>query len=224
MQFLLIIFAVTLGITMWSRKKFRRIYDEEQGNTISSEITGAELARKILASKGISGVEVVKGRGILSDFYDPATRKLSLSPQHYGASTYSGLAVAAHEAGHAIQHIEGHRPLLWRVSAVKATVFLSLPLVIVAAFFIIMPGLKTVGITMLALGWPLIALANIITLPTELDASERVKKRLHEMKVFRNLDERVGIERVIDAASANYVDGIFTAVNWIRSFIPSLMK
>ncbi len=224
MPILLILFAVTLGITMWGRKKFRRIYEEEQKNTISSGITGGELARKIIESKGISGVRIVKGRGILSDFYNPATRVLSLSPQHYSGSSYSGLGVAAHEAGHVIQHVEGHRPLLWRVSAVKTTVFLSLPLIVLGLFSLVIPGVRNAGIGFLTMGWSLVTLANLFTLPTEMDASERAKKRLREMKVFKNIDERIGIERVMDAASANYIDGIFTALSWVRVVLPNLFK
>ncbi|MDF1753416.1 MAG: zinc metallopeptidase [Verrucomicrobiales bacterium] len=224
MQIFLILFAVTLGFTMWGRKKFRRVYDEELQNTIGSKITGAELARKILESKGITNIEIVKGKGILPDFYDPAKRRLTLSPQHFGGSSYSGLGVAAHEAGHIIQHVDGHRPLLWRVSAVKATVFLSLPVIAAGIFLIIMPGMKATGLALLALGWPLIAITNLITMPIEMDASERAKKRLGQLKVFKNLDERVGIERVIDAAGANYIDGVFTALSWIRSIVPNLFR
>ena len=224
MQILLILFAVTFGITLWGRKKFRRIYDEELPNTIASRITGAELARKILESKGVTDIEIVKGRGVLSDFYDPAKRRLTLSPQHFTGSSYAGLGVAAHEAGRVIQHIDGHRPLLWRVSAVKATVFLSLPVIAAGLVLLILPGLKSAGIILLALAWPLIALGNLITIPVEMDASERVKKRLGKLKVFRNIDERVGIERVIDAACANYIDGIFTSLSWLRSFLPNLLK
>jgi Zn-dependent membrane protease YugP len=223
MPILLILFAVTLGISMWGRKKFRRIYDEELKNTIGSRITGAELARQILDSKGITGVEIVKGRGMLADFYDPAKRRLTLSPQHFGGSSFSGLGVAAHEAGHVIQHIDGHRPLLWRVSAVKATVFLSVPIILAGIFLLVTP-MKTTGIMMMTLAWILISVGNLITIPTEIDASERAKKRLKQLKVFKNIDERVGIERVIDAASANYIDGVFTALSWVRSVIPNLLK
>jgi uncharacterized protein len=224
MPILIILFAVTLGITMWGRKKFRRVYEEEQANTISSGITGEELARKIIESKGISGVKIIKGRGILSDFYNPATRVLSLSPQHFSGSSYSGLGVAAHEAGHVIQHVEGHRPLLWRVSAVKFTVFLTVPLIILGIFLLVIPGVKNAGIGLLTMGWSLVTMANLVTLPTEMDATERSKKRLRELKVFRNIDERIGIEKVMDAASANYIDGISTALSWVRAILPNLFK
>ena len=215
---------VTFTISQWGRKKFRRIYEEELENTIGSKITGADLAGKILESKGITDIEIVKGKGLLSDFYDPAKRRLTLSPQHFSGSSYAGLGVAAHEAGHVIQHIDGHRPLLWRVSAVKATVFLSVPMLLCGVIMMVTPGLKSLGIGLVALAWPLLMLANIVTMPIELDATERSKKRLKQLKVFRNIDERVGIERVMDAASANYIDGLSTSLSWVRSLIPNLLK
>lgn len=221
MSYLLIIFLVTLAISMWGGRRFRRIYDEELENTLNSRITGAELVKEILENQGITDVEVTKSRGILRDFYDPTKRRLVLSPQHYGGSSFSGLGVAAHEAGHIIQHAEGHRPLLWRVSAVKATVFLSLPMLVFGLIFVII-GMKSIGLLLLTLVWPLMALSNILTIPVELDASQRVKKRLKNLSVFRNLDERVGVERVIDAASANYLDGISTLLSWLKSLIPTL--
>lgn len=218
MPILLILFVITLAISMWGRKRFQRIYDEELENTIGSRITGAELAGKMLETKGITDIKIVKGRGLLRDFYDPGKRRLTLSPQHFGGSSFSGLGVVAHEAGHIIQHSEGYRPLSWRVSVVKGTAFLSLPL-LVFGFFCVAFGMKSIGLLSLTIAWPLLALSNILTIPVELDASERAKKRLHDLQVFRNLDERVGVERVMDAASANYIDGIFIALSWIRSLI-----
>jgi len=223
MKLFLLLFLATFCVTMWGRRRYQRVYDEELKNTISSHITGAELARRIVDSSGIQDVEVVKGRGILCDFYDPATRRLVLAPQHYAGSTFSGLGVAAHEAGHVIQHFEGHRPLLWRISAIKASVFLSLPVMVVGVIMIL-TGLRTPGFLLLTLFWPLLALFNFLTLPTELDASVRAKQRLDNLKVFRNLDERLGVERVMNAASAYYLDGLFVALSRIREFLPNLLK
>ncbi len=224
MQILLILFAVTFGLSMWGRKKYRRIYESEQENILASGITGAELARRIIESKGVTDVEIVKGRGLLPDHYDPAKRRLYLSPQHYGGSSYSGLGIAAHEAGHVLQHIDGHRPLLWRISAIKFTSYLSLPMLVGGVALMVVPGMKSIGILLLSIGWPLMALTNLGTVAIEMDASERSKKRIKQLKVFRNLDEKVGVERVMDSASGYYVDGIYTAGSWLRSFIPNLLK
>ncbi|MDB4617501.1 zinc metallopeptidase, partial [Verrucomicrobiales bacterium] len=145
-------------------------------------------------------------------------KRLSLSPQHFNGSTYSAIGVAAHEVGHALQHKDGFRPLLWRVSAIKATMFLSLPLVMIGAVMIAF-SLGQKGSMVLAIGWSVIALYNFATIPTEMDATERVKRILADLKPWRGLDEKVGIERVMNAACAIYIDGVFTVISWVGSLI-----
>lgn len=218
MQIFLLIFAVTFGLTLWSRQKYRTAYDEELKHVISSGLTGAVLARRILDASGIEGVEIRKSYGLFADFYDPQKKRLSLAPQHFAGSTFSALGVAAHEAGHAIQDHEGHHPLFWRLSAVRSTIYMSLPLALLAVLMMILPGLGKTGFLLLIIGWSTIAAGNLVTLPVELDASERSRKVLSRLKPFRNLDERIGVERVMRAASAAYVDGIFTTLSWAGSF------
>lgn len=221
MQILLLLFIVTLGLTMWARGKYRKAYDAELANLAASGITGAELARRILASRGIEVVEIARGRGLFGDFYDPSRKRITLAPQHYGGSTFTALGVAAHQAGHVLQHRDDHAPLHWRVAAVRATMWLSLPLVVLGLLMIIVPGMGKTGVLLLAGGWSLLAAWNLITLPVELDASERARKALDEMrpKPFRNLDERVGVEKVMRAASASHVDGVFTVISWLGSWV-----
>ncbi len=209
----------TLGITMWGRKRFRKIYDQEIKYIAHSGITGAELVRKILdAHGGMDDVKIVRGRGILGDFYDPRRKRITLVPQHFGGATFSALGIAANQAGCAIQHFEGHRPRLWRVSAIRATMWLSLPITIIGVLTLVI-GLAKTAFPMALMVWSLIALGNIITTPTELDASERAKTQLAKFKPFRNLDERVGVERVMGAASTQYIDGFFTTLSWVGSLI-----
>ena len=87
--------------------------------------------------------------------------------------------------------------------------------VIAGLVMLVVPGfLKFAALA----GWSLIAAWNLITIPTELDASERSIKVLGEIKPFRNLDERIGIQRVMRAASAYYIDGVFTVISWIGSW------
>lgn len=221
MQLFLPLFLVTLALTMWARGKYRKAYDEELKNIARSGLTGAELARRILVARGIEVVEIVRGRGLFADFYDPARKRLSLSPQHFSGSTYTALGMAAHEAGHVLQHREGHRPLHWRVSAVRATLWLSLPLVILGALMLIVPGFGKSGLFTLCAGWSLIAGYNLLTLPVELDASERSRQVLDRMrpKPFSSMEERLGVERMMRAASASHVDGVFTVISWLGSWV-----
>ncbi len=224
MQIFLLLFVVTLALTMWARGKYRTAYDEELKNVARSGLTGAELARRILAERGIEVVEIARGRGLLADYYDPAKKRLTLAPQHFSGSTYAALGVAAHEAGHVLQHREGHHPLNWRISAIRATLWLSLPLVLLGIFMIIMPGFGKTGIFLLCGGWSLVAGYNLVTLPVELDASERARQVLDGMrpKPFSCMEERLGVERMMRSASGAHVDGIFTVISWLGSwFLPA---
>jgi len=220
--FFLLLFVLTFVVTLWGRRKFRSIYDAEMKNLVGSGMTGAQLAQRILDHEHIRGVEIVRGKGLYADFYDPAKKRLSLAPQHYSGSTFSALGVAAHEAGHVLQDKAGHTPLLWRISAIRATLTLSLPLVIAGLVMLVMPGfLKFIALA----GWTLLAAWNLITIPTELDASERSIRVLGDMKPFRNLDERIGIQRVMRSASAYYIDGVFTVISWLGSWVlPGVKK
>ena len=212
------VFALTLALTLWGRGRYRRIYDQELKNVVSLGVTGSEVAERILRENGIEDVAVVRGRGLLADFYDPEKKRLTLAPQHFNGSTYTAIGIAAHEAGHVLQDKQNFRPYLWRVSAIKATMFLSLPMVAIGAVMMAI-GMGRVGGIILAVGWPLLAICNLATIPTEMDATQRSKKILSELKPWRNLDEKVGIERVMGAASAAYIEGVFTGISWIGSFL-----
>jgi Zn-dependent membrane protease YugP len=175
-----IVFAVILALSMWGRRRFRSIYEEERFHLLSNRRTGAELARKILAVRGIENVEVVKGRGLLMDFYDPDRKRLSLAPQHYGGATFTAHGIAANLAGHAIQDHEGHRPLQWRVSAIRSTVYLSVPLLFLAAVALLLGGAKTIFPALLMI-WCMVVIANLATIPTELDARQLVSLLIPEL-------------------------------------------
>ena len=134
------------------------------------------------------------------------------------------LAIAAQQAGKAIQHYEGHQPVLWRVSVIRWTVYLSLPLFLLG-LLCLAAGLTKTVFPIVILAWSAIAYWNVLTIPTELDAGSRVKIELEKMRVFKNLDERVGVERVIGAASTAYMDGLSVLGSWAaRTFLSAEMK
>jgi len=209
---------VALALTMWSRSRFQKIYDQETAFTISSGVTGAQLVEAILAKRGIEGVTVSPGYGVLMDFYDPDKKLITLAPQHFGGSTFSALGMAAQQAGKAIQHFEGHRPLMWRSSVIRWTVYLSIPLLIAALITLVLGMTKTL-FPMILLVWSLIAFWNLATVPTELDAGERAKRQLEDLRAFKNLDERVGVERVMGASSTAYIDGLSVIGSWVARMV-----
>ncbi len=132
--------------------------------------------------------------------------------------------MAAQQAGKAIQHFEGHQPLLWRTSVIRWTVFLSFPLFFLGLIALLLGMTKTL-LPMVLLAWSATAYWNFLTVPTELDAGSRAKKQLDELRVFKNLDERIGVERVMGAASTAYIDGISVVGSWAgRIFLPWIRK
>jgi len=211
-----LLFVLTLMGTLYGRSKYRRIYDEEMKNLSPSGLTGEILARRILEAAGINDVEIVRKAGLFADFYNPEKKRLSLAPQHFGGSTYSALGVAAHEVGHAIQQREGYRPLKWRLSAVRASMYLTLPVVVIGG---VMAVVSKAGVLMLVVSWTLLSAYNLVTMPIELDASERSKKFLRDMKPFANYDERVGVEKMMRVAPAAYIEGLFTVLSWLGSLL-----
>src|SRR5256714_3992721 len=97
----------------------------------SSNITGAQAAREILAAAQIHDVEVVETNDYLGDHYDPTNKRLCLSSNVYNRPSVAALGIAAHETGHAIQHAAAYAPLKARMAVVPATMLVSqfLPIV-----------------------------------------------------------------------------------------------
>lgn len=169
----------------------------------SSNITGAEAAREILAAARINDVQVVETNDFLGDHYDPTSKRLCLSTNVYNTPSVAALGIAAHETGHAIQHAAAYAPLKMRMAIVPITQIASnmLPFVIFGGFIFHMTGLITLGIYCY-----LILLAfQLITLPVEFDASRRAKIILTQMGIVQPGEEVVGVNRVLNAAALTYV-------------------
>lgn len=136
-------------------------------------MTGAEIARKMLAEHGITDVEVCSINGQLTDHYDPSKKVINLSEPVYGQRSIAAAAVAAHETGHAIQHAEGYAPIKLRSLLVPIVSFANntVQWVLLAGVLLIQitPALLWLGIALFAVT----TLFSFITLPVEVDASRR---------------------------------------------------
>lgn len=169
----------------------------------SSNITGAEAAREILAAARINDVQVVETNDFLGDHYDPTSKRLCLSTNVYNTPSVAALGIAAHESGHAIQHAAAYAPLKMRMAIVPITQIASnmLPFVILGGLFFRITGLITLGIYcyLVLLGF------QLITLPVEFDASRRAKIILQQMGIVQPGNEVVGVNRVLNAAALTYV-------------------
>lgn len=202
---IVIVLAVVLGPGLWVQRVMRR-YGEPRDRY---EVTGAEMARRLLDGRGLHavGVEATE-RG---DHYDPAERCVRLSPHHYAHRSLAALTVAAHEVGHALQHASGYRPLHLRSRMVRwlaplektgAALLMLTPLIVAVTRTPLAGGLMLLG-GMLTLGSAVVV--HLLTLPTELDASyNRALPMLKESGLIYRTDFPHA-RRLLRAAAMTYV-------------------
>ena len=166
-------------------------------------ITGAEVAERILRSAGIVDVRIEPVSGELTDHYDPREKVLRLSQENFHTSSVAAIGVAAHEAGHAIQHNKGYFPLKFRNSILPVANLgsqLGVPLVLIGLVFGAGDTLINLGIILFAFA----VLFQVVTLPVEFNASRRAVKMLDEQGILYG-EELSGCKKVLTAAAMTYV-------------------
>lgn len=220
----LLLFAGTMALSFWASFRVKRIYRRYSDEPSISGLSGAEAARRILAEEGVTGVAIESAPGELTDHYDPMHRRLVLSEGNYHGTSIAALAVSAHEAGHAIQHARAYFPLHFRMAAVGATTFASqivmwLPLLGIFTGFVN----TTTGLIIMASGWGVIMLFNLITLPVEFDASNRARLALANTGILSSTTETSGINRVLNAAALTYVAAFITSLAYFLWHILPLL-
>jgi len=204
--------------------RLKSLYHRYSQISASSRATGAEVAAAILQRAGIRDVEIVAEEGMLGDHYDPMHKRLVLSAENYQSNSLAAIGVAAHECGHALQHQQAYGPLHLRMAAVGATQFASqvvmwLPLLGMFTGFVA----PRLGFTLMAAGWGVIMLFNLITLPVEFDASNRAKRVLAEMGFVGSDEEMAGVRKVLDAAGWTYVAAFITSLAYMLYYLLPLL-
>jgi len=186
---------------------------------IASGYTGAQVAEQLLRDAGITNVSVHEHKGFLSDHYNPMNRTLNLSPDVYNGRSAAAAGVAAHEAGHAIQHAQNYFPMWVRSAIVPAANIGSNigPLLIIIGILLGAGAEMNSGIghTLAVLGVALFAAATaftLITVPVEFDASARAKKQLQHLGIVRQGQESAAVSSVLTAAAMTYVAAAIAAV------------
>lgn len=172
-------------------------------------LTGYEVARRILDSNNLQNVEVFEGQGQLSDHFDPTKNIIKLSPEVYNQPSISSVSIAAHEVGHAIQYATRYPVIGFRNRV--------LPLAITAgnlAWGVIMIGLFTSGTSFIYVGIAMlmvVAIFQIATLPLEFNASSRALKIL-DTEGYLDNEELPKAKRVLSAAALTYVVALITTL------------
>ena len=182
-------------------------------------LTGADAARKILDANGLFNVRIEHISGNLSDHFDPRNMVIRLSDATYNSSSVAAIGVAAHECGHAVQHQAGYVPIKIRngiVPFVNVCNYASIPLILLGLIM----GSRGYNLAMLGVILFCAVLEfQIITLPTETNASARALKTLEGMNML-DTDELRGAKKVLTAAAMTYFAGVAsTALQVLRLFL-----
>lgn len=215
MYFIFMLPAVLLAA--WAQSKVTGAYKKYSivGNTRG--ITGYQAARYMLDQNGLNYVQIQPISGELTDHFDPRSNVISLSQDIYGGSSLAAVGVACHECGHAIQHAVNYKPLVWRNAIIPITNIgskLALPLII-AGLILSIAQLAYLGIICFSLS----ALFQLLTLPTEFDASKRALANIREHNMLSEGAEYEGAKAVLDAAALTYVAALATSLLQLLYFI-----
>lgn len=171
MIWILLIAVMVLSFVV--QQKLQSRFKKYSAIRISSGMTGAQVAEKMLRDNGIYDVKVVSVPGMLTDHYNPQNKTVNLSEGVYNQNSIAAAAVAAHECGHAVQHAVGYGPLRLRSALVPVVNFANMAVqwVLLAGVLMIniFPSLIWLGIALFAMT----TLFSVVTLPVEVNASAR---------------------------------------------------
>jgi len=179
-------------------------------------VTGAQAARHLLDAEGITDVQVELTQGFLSDHYDPRSRVLRLSEGVYAGDSLASVGVAAHEAGHAIQHARGYAPMRLRSALVPmASIGSNFSwILLIIGFILASKAMISAGL----LFFTAVVLFQIVTLPVEFNASSRALKALPAAGILSD-SEVAGARKVLSAAALTYVAAAAAAIMQLIYFL-----
>lgn len=212
----LIYLALILIIPLLAQGKVKSTYAKYSKKPTSSQMTGAEVARRILDENGLYNVQIGETKGTLTDHYDPRKKVVMLSSEIYHGRSMASSAVAAHEVGHAIQDEQEYLFMRVRSSLVPLANFGSN-----ISFFLIIGGMILGAMNLVLFGIIFMSAAvlfQLVTLPVEFDASNRAMGQLVSSGVIRNDEERA-TKKVLNAAALTYVAAALVAVAELVRFI-----
>lgn len=216
MNYLLFVMLPGLLLALWAQAKVKSAYARASKVPAASGVTGAQAAARIMRAHGIDDVAIEPVRGWLSDHYDPRSRTLRLSPEVYQGRSLASLGIAAHEAGHALQHAHGYAPLTWRNALVPAASIGSglSYIVLIAGLLLSMSGLVLTGIVLFSL----VVLFQLVNLPCEYNASSRARQQLMELGLVTSQEDGQ-VKGVLDAAALTYVAALISSALTLLYYI-----
>lgn len=200
-----LLFIFVFAFSIYAQIRVSNAYGRNSRIQSRGGISGREAAAAVMARAGIADVDIVETQGHLTDHYDPVQKRLVLSSENYRGTSLAAVGVAAHEAGHALQHREGYRLLEFRMALVPATRIAStiVPFIYLASIFFLR-GLSGTILDVAIICFAVLTLFQLVTLPVEFDASRRAKVQLVSLGIL-DQDEMPGVNQTLDAAALTYV-------------------
>lgn len=212
----MIVLIPAMIFTMIVQGRIKRAYSRYSQVENSRRLTGAQAARMMLDANGLSGVpiNILNGGDDLNNYFDPRNNSVNLSQAVYHTDSIAAMCIACHEVGHAIQHATNYAPVRIRngiVPLVNLTSTFSWPLIMLGLIFSTSSRYGSLLFNLGALCFVFVILFHLVTLPVELNASNRALKQMTSIGMVSDFDYS-GSRKVLHAAAMTYVAALATAV------------
>lgn len=215
---ILIVFSILIAVI--AQLKVQSAYSKFSQEKSSLNLTGGELAKKLANENGLY-LNINTCNGTLSDHYNSKDKSLNISQGNYNSDSIAAISVVAHEFGHALQDNEDYFPLKLRQFAIKVSNFASrflIPLIIVSIILSLFIGMAGSILTLaLVVIYGLSLVANLVTLPVELNASKRAREILSSM--ITSQEENVKVKKMLSAAAMTYVAALLVSLTYFLRFL-----
>lgn len=206
---------------MWTSARVNSTFEKYKKTRNVRGMTGADAARWVLDRNGLRNVRIEHIQGSLTDHYDPSANVVRLSDDVYSSTSTAAIGVACHEVGHAIQHATNYAPVKIRTAIVPITNIgakLSVPLIIIG---LLLSSMGEVFVMIAYIGCALFGLVTVfqlVTLPTEFNASSRALKTIEETNLLQG-EELNQAKKVLSAAAMTYVAALAVSLAQLMRFL-----
>ena len=215
-----ILIFVAILISLFAQIKVQSTYEKYSKEKSSLNTTGGDFAKKLSIEQGLQ-LNINTCSGKLSDHYNSKDKSLNISAENYNSDSVASLAVVAHEFGHAMQDNEQYVPLKIRQLVIKTSNLISkwlMPLIIISAILSLFVGLAGTIILAVMVGvYAISLLANLVTLPVEINASKRAMVLINQMNVSE--DEKSKMKQMLSAAAMTYVAALLVSLVYFLRFL-----
>ncbi len=206
----IVIVLPCLLIAMIASARVNSTFRRYSGQLSSRHITGRDAAMRVLQANGVTGVQIERVAGNLTDHFDPKTNVIRLSSDVYDSTSTAAIGVACHEAGHAVQYAQEYFPIKVRAAIIPITNIgskLAMPLILLGILF---STLGSFSYTLVYIGIACFALSlvfQLVTLPVEFNASRRAMEAIENGQLLTEEEQR-GARKTLTAAAMTYVAAV----------------